>query len=597
MFKPDKYDSEEEKLKRYKARVNWASTDQKNFHDEGKNFWRYYENEARVYTKGGQQVTVPIAVKNVDAMFAALTAFQVAPVVAPKGATTTPQVRVMDQALKNEWDRCEVVKETRPAIKDGLVSGIGYAKVDYEFAQKDEELEDEEEISKRYEELATQKELDGEAYDPAKLEQEARTVKKTIVDGVTISYIPWDEILYDPESKRWKDCAWVNHQYEVPLESVIEDETIPAERKKNLKRDTTILTKWRMDKTANPSPEEERVVLNDLYDFETGYVCTFSLGHDKILKEIPIPFAGRYHLHKKNPFVPYIEREVWGKVPGMSDVKVMKPSIDEANINRSNLTTLIDRFKLKLWAERDSITESGKKALKSQEHGEVVEGEPNTEKPVPIQFPDLPQGAWAQDAKAQEDADSSVAINELLEGQLPIGRKSATGMNLMAQASTVRQSEKRNGLEEFYVGIADRMLYLMKLLYKEDRITRMVDAFDPNDVVWEWNSDDIDGDVSVTVAIEPREILDTDTKREKLVQLWQIAGVDPNINQLQLKTYLLLELGIPADIVRTLVKSPEQAAAEAVAQVESAQIMADAGTPSQTPYEGTAPSAPPPMGQ
>lgn len=541
---------DEEKLKRYRSRLSWAQKEQGDFRKNADIFLTYYRNKNKVFTRGGQKVVVPRAIKNVDAMFAALTSFDVWPAVTPRGLTTLDMAEVQQLALRQEWVDQEVLETAEHAIKESLVVGIGYVKVGY--AYEEETIETEEGAEETY----------------------------LVKDNVTVEHIPYDEIYFDPEAKKWEDIRWICQRYELPLEDVMKDDSFPDEAKAGLKRDATVKEDWRDSEHAEPSPDEERVVLYEMHDLMRGVVCTFSENHDQILKESPELFALRQTPKLRNPYVPYITRTDIGKVIGISDVQVMKPSIDEENVLRSSIATFVERMKPKLLADEGVMTEAGKKAMRSQEWGEVVELRGGTIAQggvIPLQMPNLPQEAFLQDQKAAFDSDSSVAVNELSQGLLPEGRKTASAMNLLASATAVRQSEKRNHLDRFYRAIGDRMLYVMKLLYENERIVRMVG--EREDVIWQFTAEDISFESNVGIDLEQKQILDTDAKRELAMAMWNIGGGDPEVDKTELKKLVFKLLGFPQEVIKALIKTPEEMQAEQMAagQAQAAQAQAAEG--------------------
>lgn len=555
---PDWLYDDEEKLKRYKARLQWAKTDQQQFRNQAEIYLTYYRNKNKVFTRGGQRVIVPRAIKNVDAMFAALTAFDIWPLVYPKGLTTIDMADVQQQLLRSEWEEQEVLEQAEYAIKEALICGIGFVKVGYEY--EEDEPEDDEELA---EELAEPDADPDEVMAP-----------RVIKDNVLVEHIPYDEVYFDPEAKKWEDIRWIVQKYELPIEDVKNDDTIPEDRKKDLKHDTHVKQEWReaaaLDRTKEPNPDEARISLYDMYNLEYGTVCTFAEGHDKILKEVPLIFAQRPKLHQRNPFVPYVSRTDVHSPIGISDVQVMKPSIDEENVLRSSIATYVERMKPKILSEEGVFTDQAKKAIRSQEWAEVVElrqGAILGNSVKPMEFPSLPQESFVQDAKAASDSDSSIGLNDLLQGQLPAGRKTATAMAQLAESSTVRQSEKRNHLSRFYGAIAERMLFVMKLLYEQDRVVRMVEDY--GDIVWNFSAEDIAFESAVGIELEQKEVLDSDAKREKYMMLLNVLGADPTVDQAELKKLVLKQLGIPAEVIRNLIKTPEAMQAEQAAQLQA----------------------------
>ena len=531
-----------EKLKRYRERVEWAKNKTAHWRTNAEVFLTYYRNKPKVFTKGGQKVVVPIAIKNVDAMFAALTAFQIVPVVAPKGTTTYDMAMVQQELVRNEWDSQEVAETTEYAIKESLVTGIGFAKVGYEFEEETEE-----------------EDIRGETAGGMATE----TVEDTVVvkDRVLVEHIPYDELYFDPEAKKWEDVTWVCQKFELPLEEVKADPRYS--NTDDLGHSTTVSEAWRptASKHSGDHPDAQRVVMYEFWDLVRGNICWFAEGHEDILREGINPYVNRIDMHKRNPYVPYITRKDIGEVIGIGDIQAQKTVIDEANVLRSSTATYVERMKPKLLSDEGVFTDQGKKALRSQEWGEVVElrkGAILQQSVKPMEMPTLPQEAFMLAGTAAQDANDAIGMNELLGAQLPVGRKTATAMAQLGQATTVRQSEKRNSLERFYRKIADRMLYLMKSYYEQPRVVREVT--DMGDVVWEFNNEDIDFESQVMVELEPKEVLDSESKREKFMAMLNVLATDPYVNQPELKKFVFEQgLNIPKDIVRKFIRTEEEA--------------------------------------
>lgn len=565
--KPYEELTDDEKIRRYKARIAWFDTEYNNWRNEADKNISYYRLKNSVYTKGGQKVRTPMVIKNVDAMVAALTAFEVVPVVAPKGQTTYNIARVQQEALRNEWDELDVIEQCEYAIKEGVVTGFGVVKVGYEYQEEGEEV---------VEKGLVLDEESGEQTVGVDTDDSDVVVLK---DTVYVEHIPFDEIGWDPEAKKWDDCTFAYHRYTMTLEELKLDPSF--KNTENLKGNTSINDKWKAASTGPKTDmtDEERVTVYEFWDLVRGTICWFAEGYDLILREAPSPFAKRSTLKKRNPFVPYITRSDIGRVPGISDVYVMRPMQDAQNIIRSSMTTFVERIKPKFLAEEGVIDEGGKRALRSQEWGEVItikQGAILTNAIKPAELPTMPPEAFSLDDKDDQDGADGIGMNELLGGQLPVGRKTATAMQQLGQATTVRQSEKRNHLERFYKEVADRMLYLMQGFYEKDRITRIVG--DMGDELWDWNADDISFESSVTVEVEPKEVLDTDQKREKFLAMLNILGGDPTVNQTELKRYVLRDgLGIPAEIVRTILKTEEQIQQEQQMQFEQEMALKATG--------------------
>jgi hypothetical protein len=564
--------SDEEKIRRYTNRVRWAERQQKRWFDQVKVFLTYYRNKPQIYTKGGQRVIVPTPIKNIDAMFAALTSFEVEPAISGRGHTDRDAARVANQAVKFEWADAKVAERSEHAIKEALIAGIGYMKVSYAYDEDVQTIES-----------YTEDPETGEIV-PDPLEQVTVTEDRVIVE-----HVPYDEVFFDPEAKKWEDVTWIAQRMELPLESLQEDDSFIGTQ--DLQADSIIARENKTRGGEDATPDEQRCVIFAIWDFETGTCCYFSPSNKKILKETANPFAKRLDMEDRNPFVPFITRRDINGVVGISDMQVMKPSIDEQNVLRSNLATFVDRFKPKILAEQGVITDQGKKAIKSQEWGEIVElqnGAILNNSMKPLEIPELPQEAFMQDGKAADDAQESIGLNELMQGLIPAGRKTAAAMNMYAQATTIRQAEKRNQLERFYRKLAERMLYIMQRFYELPRIQKIVDI--DADVIWNWEADDLNVDLGLTVDLQPRQVMDQQGKEEKMMKLMNILGQDQRVNHDTLIKYVLEELDIPPEIIRDLIQMPSPADQQMAGEAAQAAVGLP-GVPQLPPAEDQFPGA------
>jgi hypothetical protein len=98
-------------------------------------------------------------------------------------------------------------------------------------------------------------------------------------------------------------------------------------------------------------------------------------------------------------------------------------------------------------------------------------------------------------------------------------------------------------------------------------------------VVWEFNADDISFESGVSVELEAKEVLDTESKQEKFTLLLNVLGASPVVDPIELHKYVLRNMGIPAEVIRSLLKSPEQMEAEQADQLQTqaASAQADEG--------------------
>lgn len=529
--------SAEDKVKRYQTRIMWSLRKYNSWHNNVAIWLDYYRNKPKVWTKGGQRVIVPKGIAAIDAQFASLTAVEVDISVAPKGLTSRTLSRVVEDALQNEWDRAKTVERCEPVIKDALIAGIGWAKIDYDYADEEHE--------------------EGEV--------------EVLRDRITVDWVPWDDILWDPEAKRVEDIRWIVQRMELPLEQVQNDERYDPRTRGLVQANSRIREDWRTDTNDEANPDEERVILYRMYDVDTDTVCTFPKDQTLLLEEQSNPYHVFLDNEDKFPYVPLILRSDPGEVVGVSDMRVMKPMLDEINVLRSSLSTYVERFKPKVIAREGTFTESGKRALRSQEWGEVVEAQPNSQvnqDVSPLVPPQLPREAFSLDAQAASDVDESVGNTDLMQGELPQGRKTATGMSMLADATTIRHSEKRNRVERFYKQVARKVLFLMQLFYDEAQITKLVEA--DSDVVWRWTAEDLIADVQLDIALTPKKNQTPESRKEDIVMLLNVLGTHPMVNQDALLQYTLEEFDLPLEVIRTLIKSAETMQAEQQGQLQMA---------------------------
>lgn len=571
------YGDEEDKVKRYKSRVDLAERKQKNWLGESEKFLSYYRNKPKVFTKGGQQVRVPVAISAIDAMYSALTAVEVEIRLTPLGTTTSPQAEVAEEALRHEWIKAKVQQEIEYATKDALITGLGWVFVGYEYetAEEEAEREDAELEADALSRIQERFQQTGEYPDPEEIAGEIPTTTKleyTIKDRVFVEHVCYDEMLWDPEAKKWPDVRWVCRKLLLPWEQVKQDPTFY--NTEDLTWDSVVDGNNRSK--GDPADDEKRVTLYELHDFETGMVCWFPKEGDQLLREDPIPFAHEADYQDRSQFVPLILRTNPGEVVGIGDVEAMKPSIDEQNVLRSALATYVERAKPKILAKEGAFTAAGKKAARSQEWGEIVEftAQTSIQDIGDFKIPDMPKEAFELAAAAADDSRNAIGLNELLQGILPVGKKTATGMSILQNASEIRQSERKNRMERLYTDVAQRMLSVMQQFYDTERITKITG--ETGDTIWNWTGDDIVMLHNLEVTLQPKIPVDDATTRENMLMLKNIFSMDPTIDQAALNRHILKSLHVPADTIKELVKAPEQMQAEAMGAAQQTQVMAEA---------------------
>jgi hypothetical protein len=591
-----KYADDEAKLKVYERRLFTAENDLKSWKTSADDALDRYENKPRVtqQTGDGHTVNVPEGLSIIDSIYASLTATETDILLTPRGNTTDDQAYVASTALAQEWEICKVADRTNDAVKDSLVVGIGWAKVGYEFFEDEMEVpRPDDDIVSQIEDLLGQAEAAGEEapdFDQIKASVPLTETEKVVLsDRIVVDYVPWDMVRWDPTAKKIRDIRWVA---QVSLMHVEDIKSNPVWRayvsrtRGGLRRLDSIKADTQLSKellgSSTPTKEDERQTVIEMHDFETGTVCTFGVGTGFFLNETPGLFSMKDDLEDKSPFVPLVLRSSPRRVRGISEMDVLKPTLEQADLYESKLATYLERMSPKVIAEAGSITESGKAAIKSQEYGAVVEYKPGTTKPEAFAPPALIAEQYAVPERLQRQMRESTGVNELQRGLFPDRRRTATETAEVVSASAVRAAEKRTRLQAFYMAIADRILILMQTFYEEERITQLVDSAGP--IPWKWSAQDITGDYSLEVALMPKESKTWQTRRDDFLAFLNVFGqfAQPKpdgstiLDPAELLRYGMMEYGIPRRWIVKFLHLPEEQQQQMLAAQQTAAGMASA---------------------
>lgn len=536
-----KYASDEAKAKAYNHRLATADKHFDEWSARARDWWDRYENIAKVTqgTPKGHSVNVTTGVSVIDALFSGMTAVDVEFVLEAMGRATPDQALLAETALNQEWALCDVDIDRDAAIKDALIASIGFVKVGYDFfTQKQTVARDPDAIRKEVIDLIDQARASGiEAPDPnqiALMVPDTETREEAVRDRITVDYVAWDQIRWDPTARRWPDVRWTAQLTKMPLDEVKENPLFREYVKRNrsqgglrqldvIKPDSTIDRELLV--TGQEVPDDGRITLVEYWDMETGTYCTFIKGQNFLLFEGVNPFALQYDYGDRNPFVPLVLRGTNRRVRGISDMEVMLRSLNEKNLYRSRLANYIDRFVPKVKGPEDALTEEGKQALSSSEYGAYVSVDRSQDpKSIDVMTPPvLPAEAFGMNERIDNEIREATGVNELMRGLFPDRKRTATETNEVVSASAARQSEKRNTLERFHVEIAKRMLTLMQKFYDQKRMARFSDPTLGN-VPWEFTGADILGQFDLGVNLSPREATTRDALKQEAVVALNVLG-------------------------------------------------------------------------
>lgn len=526
---------------------------------------------------GEYRFSIPSGLATIDALYASLTAVQVDITVNNKAHGDVEQARIAEAAIDEVWRDQDVPQKMEYATKDALLTGIGWAKVGYEFVTTETEEERdptavEADVAALYDEAEAAGMAPPDPMQVAELVPTTETVERVVRDRVVVDYVPWDMLLWDPHARTPYDIRYHIEILRVPVHEVHENQeyieyvTTHGGKKSDvtdLKPDRKVRHHALRHELANGLDiADDRITLYRVYDYETGTICTVPEEGKVILLEQPNPFAFHDDLVDRSPFVPLIMRHDPEGVRGVSDMQVIEPLLDELNHYRSMLAGYIAQFQPKLMGPEDALTDEGKEALTSREPGAYIAmGNNHSRNDVgALEPPQLPSEIYDVLLRIVNDIREATGVSELMRGIFPDRKRTATETTEVVAASSARQSEKRNRTERFYAAIARRILWLVMLWYDDERVTRLADL--DGDVVWEWSGEDIVMEADLEVVLQPKLVKDHQTRKEDAQFLLGVLGPLEEVDQRELAAFVLDEMGYDRRKTRQLLKLDEEVEAD-----------------------------------
>ena len=587
------YKTDADKLKVYERRMLAAEKAMDTWKPAAEKWVARYNNEhVKPKSASGHVVNVSTGTAIIDSLFSSMTAADVDVRVESAGAGTLDQEYLASAALSKEWDTANVNEESGSAIKDSLLVGLGWVKVEYEYFEQEQTLpKTDEELDAEVEELVNAN-PDVETEILQGLVEVDKTVPVVLMNRIVVKYVPWTDVFFDPVAKRPQDVRWYAQVHKLPVEEVRENpafieyskDSENAKKLRTIKGDVQVL-----NSAETPDDEDMRVTVVEMVDLETGNTCWYAKSADFILLENPNPFSINDNLQDRTPFVPCVLRRTSGRVRGISEMELMLPTLKELDLYRSRLATFIDRHAPKHLVEKGAITPAGKKALESAEYGSVVEMETGrVSDATTLQIPQLPSEMFAVPDKLEQKLWDDTGANELMRGLFPDRKRTATETAEVVTASAARQAEKRIQLERFYGAIARRILQLMQMMYTGEQMVRYYDYDGP--IEWEWTSDDIVFETKLEVVLTPKETRNRQMERDEGTMMLNTFGplAQPDaqgnpgvVSMAQLVRQVAEKMGVKRRDAALLVKTPAEIQVEQLQQQQrqAAEAMAAQGIP------------------
>lgn len=575
------YADEETMLKVYARRLGIADAKHDRGAPEREHFVKRYRGELDEdqITDEGHRVSVTQGVAIIDTMFSSMTAVDVEYGLKAIGHGTRAQVLTAQQAMNQTWRDTKGQRRTKRAIKDALLTDIGWVKVYYDY-QEDVTLADKPDEA-----------LKAEILDVA--EQTGKTPQQVVDDGdvkaveqqtiivrdrVCVDYVKWDHVRYDPGAKYIEDVRWVAQYTRMPVPEVtrnpqyrafVEDRYGVTEGQRlldDLEGDSVVSTglEGSYDDIEGLGTEEDdddvRVTVVEMWDFETGLVTVYPRNQtDLILHQRLNPLMFNPDLEERNPFKPLIVRDDPENLEGLGDMRVIFPALEEMDEYRSNIAEHVSRSIPKVVGPARAFSAQGKKAFESQVWGEYVgleEGHSYQELGFPQPAP-LTQEVYGVPQTIQNEMRDATGANEVFRGVFTDKRTTATETQYVAEGGERRQAERRSTLEEWYADIGRTMLQLMQLFYTAERMARFTDDAG-NEFEWAWNEQDIAMEMDLDIQLTPHENLTRDQRVERALRIGNLGLALPEFDRGEWLKFTYEEMGLDPETVRRLVKTDKE---------------------------------------
>lgn len=608
-----------EKVKLYQDRVKAGENSLERWSPKAKQRMARYRNDAFEddFTQDGHRISTPTGTAIIDAMYSSLTATDVEFHIDPRAYAKAVAARVAEKAVMDVWDETKASLKARYATKDALVVGIGWNKVGYDYASHDEvQPKTPEELDAEVDTIygtalangATPETLPDpdsvrELVDPEKV------VEVVDRDRVVVDYVPWDRVVYDPTAKRVEDIKWIA-QITYLTELEFKGNPMWREYVKNhsgtnsykplddLGPDSRAMEEadsgtfqFRSQDDIEASDDDARYKVIEFWDLVQGTICTFPASGDFLLYEQANPFAFQDDMEDRNPFVPLVLRHDPDHVRGISDMELIEPALRELNRYRSALLNYLERYHPKVLVPSRAIGDTARTQMEAREPSFVeLEDNIDASQIKELNMPQMPQEMFNMANRIEDQIREATGVSEVMRGLFPDRKRTATETAEVVAASSVRQSEKRSLMEDFYSNIAKRILWLLQT-FGEGQIARIAEQ--DEDVDWVWSAEDITMEADLRIVLAPKVMRDQAWREERAMKLMSVVSPLPEANREGLLRKVLLDMGFSMAEIREVVNTPEdmeaQAQREAAQQADATAMQAEAAAVGQASGDPTIP--------
>jgi hypothetical protein len=467
------------------------------------------------------RVVINIAKSIVDVIVPSVTLQNPKFTVEAKRSHEEDQAVIAEKVLNYFWSTRGFRQPTAMAAMDGLVYGLGWAKVRWETIEGPVEMtesEVENEIAGRV--AAVDLDPTDNFGDP---EQEALKMspykKGKVTEGPIVDRVSPFDIYVDPYATCMSDVRWIAHRIRRDLDEVHEDRAYKAGPRKK------VVASGRPANADEREPHDfgadtNLATLWEFWDIAKSEWFLFAEGVDEPLiapRGVPYTF-----LH---PFVPYMNYVVPDRFYPMGEIESIRGLQDELNLTRTQMAESRAFLVPRNMYHPEAFTPDGVEALETGRIGGMIpvkDGYEFDQAMAPLQAANIPSQLFDMTQVIQGDIVQVTGVSEYSRGMAPKSQRTATEASLIQESQSSRAAMKLDGFERFVSEVGKRVLMMCQQFLTDETEVRITG--EQGSVWFDFTPDDIAGEFDFGVvagSTRPRNDMQT---RQDWLQLMQVMG-------------------------------------------------------------------------
>lgn len=381
-------------------------------------------------------------------------------IVAPMSANDTANAKILERIIRDYlWPQLNIRVKLKKVIRSGLMRGKGFLKVTWD--------------------MMTNQEHGGE---------------------VAVDYIPWWEIVIDPQANNVDDARYIIHARVMPLSEIVRrwphkgwlvnpdprysdlpdegiysadiDQPVIASSVGDLRRDdrarAMVIECWIRDDTVelrkefdeDSEEEVERVV--PLYP--NGRLVIVANG--VVLTDVGNPYRDG-----KFPFVDFSCYETDDSPWDMGEVEQLEPIQRVMNILESRFVDNARLMTNTVWVKSADAGISSDKITNEEGAVYTIKNPRARFERVPPQ--PLPQHYFELYLQLQRNMETITGIHDVTQGRRPVGITAATAISLLQEAGQARIRDKARNLEDTIRKMGELIISRILQFYTPNRVIRL----------------------------------------------------------------------------------------------------------------------------